>query len=143
MASRGFDDYFRDTIIVFPSLKIRSVLYTLLRHAPCALPCEAQGGVTMENKARAHAVISGRVQGVFFRMETKRAADGLGVFGWVKNQPDGTVEAVFEGDRERVEAVLDWCREGPPPADVTAVKVEWEDYTGEFKGFDINFAKWS
>ena len=97
----------------------------------------------MENKVRAHAIISGRVQGVFFRMETKRAADGLGVLGWVKNQLDGTVEAVFEGDRDRVEAVLDWCNEGPPPADVTAVKVEWEDYTGEFKGFDINFAKWS
>ena len=97
----------------------------------------------MENKVRAHAVISGRVQGVFFRMETKRAADGLGVFGWVKNQPDGTVEAVFEGDRDRVEAVLDWCREGPPGADVADVAVSWEDYTGDFKGFDINYAKWS
>ena len=63
----------------------------------------------MGNKARAHAIISGRVQGVFFRMETKRAANGLGVFGWVKNQPDGTVEAVFEGDRDRVDAIVDWC----------------------------------
>jgi len=97
----------------------------------------------MENKVRAHAIIRGRVQGVFFRMETKRAADGLGVFGWVKNQPDGTVEAVFEGDRDRVEAVLDWCREGPPGADVADVAVSWEDYTGDFKGFDINYAKWS
>jgi len=97
----------------------------------------------MENKARAHAIISGRVQGVFFRMETKRAADGLGVFGWVKNQPDGTVEAVFEGDRDRVDAIVDWCREGPPGADVADVTVSWEDYTGDFKRFDINYAKWS
>ena len=97
----------------------------------------------MGNKARAHAIISGRVQGVFFRMETKRAANGLGVFGWVKNQPDGTVEAVFEGDRDRVDAIVDWCREGPPGADVADVTVSCEDYTGDFKGFDINYAKWS
>jgi acylphosphatase len=97
----------------------------------------------MENKARAHVIISGRVQGVFFRMETKRAADGFGVFGWVKNLLDGNVEAVFEGDRDRVDAVLEWCREGPPSAEVSEVKVEREDYTGEFSGFNIDFAKWS
>ena len=97
----------------------------------------------MENKARAHVIISGRVQGVFYRMETKRAADGFGVFGWVKNLLDGTVEAVFEGERDRVDAIIDWCREGPPHADVTDVKVDWEDYTGGFRGFDIDFAKWS
>ena len=97
----------------------------------------------MENKARAHAIISGRVQGVFFRMETKRAADGFGVFGWVKNRLDGTVEAVFEGDSHRVDAILDWCREGPPAAKVTDVYIDWEDYTGEFSGFDIDFDTWS
>ena len=95
----------------------------------------------MENKARAHAVISGRVQGVFFRMETKKAADQLGVFGWVRNQLDGTVEAVFEADRDRVDAIIDWCREGPPIADVADVTVVWEDYTGEFNGFNINFTR--
>ena len=97
----------------------------------------------MENKARAHAIISGRVQGVFFRMETKRAADGFGVFGWVKNRLDGTVEAVFEGDSDRVDAILDWCREGPPAAKVTDVNIDWEDYVGEFTGFDIDFGTWS
>jgi len=97
----------------------------------------------MEEKARAHVIISGRVQGVFFRMETKRAAGEFGVFGWVKNQLDGTVEAVFEGDQDRVDAIVDWCRQGPPHADVTDVTVNWDDYTGEFKGFDINYAKWS
>jgi acylphosphatase len=97
----------------------------------------------MEIKARAHVIISGRVQGVFFRMETKRAAGEYGVFGWVKNQLDGTVEAVFEGDRDRVEAIIDWCRQGPPRADVSDVTLNWEDYTGEFKSFEINYDRWS
>lgn len=95
--------------------------------------------VTMEDKVRAHAIISGRVQGVFFRMETKRAADGFGVFGWVRNLRDGTVEAVFEGDRDRVDAVLEWCKEGPPHAKVADVDVTRDDYTGEFERFEITY----
>ena len=93
----------------------------------------------MENKVRAHAVISGRVQGVFFRVETKRAADGFGVFGWVRNRRDGTVEALFEGDQDRVDGVLEWCKEGPAHAQVFDVKVDWEDYAGEFSAFDVTY----
>ena len=93
----------------------------------------------MEKKVRVHAVISGRVQGVFFRVETKRAADGVGVFGWVKNLRNGKVEAVFEGDSERVDAVLEWCKEGPAHAQVSDVKIDWQDYTGEFTAFDITY----
>jgi acylphosphatase len=93
----------------------------------------------MEDKVRAHAIISGRVQGVFFRMETKRAADDCGVFGWVRNLRDGTVEAVFEGDRDRVDAVLEWCQEGPPHSRVVDVNVTWGNYTGEFEKFGINY----
>ncbi|MGD8211238.1 MAG: acylphosphatase [Desulfobacterales bacterium] len=93
----------------------------------------------MKDKVRAHAIISGRVQGVFFRMETKQAADRLGVFGWVKNQRDGTVEALFEGDQDKVNAVLEWCNQGPPSAKVTDVNVEWQDYAGEFSGFGITY----
>ena len=93
----------------------------------------------MENNVRAHVIISGRVQGVFFRVETKRAADGFGVFGWVRNQRDGTVEALFEGNREQVEAVLEWCKEGPAHASVTDVEVEWGDFTGEFGVFEITY----
>ena len=89
----------------------------------------------MENKVRAHAIVSGRVQGVFFRMETKRAADRLGVYGWVRNLKDGNVEAVFEGDQDRVQAVLDWCRQGPPSAAVTEVKATWHEHTGEYDAF--------
>ena len=98
-------------------------------------------GDIMEDKVRANAIISGRVQGVFFRMETKRAADRIGVRGWVRNLKDGTVEAVFEGERDRVDGVLAWCRQGPPQANVADVKVTWADYTGEFKGFDISFVR--
>ncbi len=93
----------------------------------------------MKNKVRVRSIISGRVQGVFFRVETKRAADGLGVFGWVKNRRDGTVEALFEGDQDRVDALLEWCKEGPAYARVSDVEVEWENYAGEFSAFDITY----
>ncbi|MBW2197672.1 MAG: acylphosphatase [Deltaproteobacteria bacterium] len=93
----------------------------------------------MENKVRAHAVISGRVQGVFFRLETKHASDGFGVFGWVRNKRDGTVEAMFEGSEKSVMSILEWCKKGPPIARVTNVDVTWEDYKGEFSGFDVTY----
>ena len=93
----------------------------------------------MEDKVRAHAVISGRVQGVFFRLETKHSADGFGVFGWVRNKRDGTVEAVFEGSEKSVMSILEWCKKGPPYAKVTHVDVKWEDYKGEFSSFEITY----
>ena len=93
----------------------------------------------MDDKARAHVIISGRVQGVFFRVETQRAADRIGVSGWVRNRSDGTVEAVFEGDRERVDAVLQWCKEGPAHSNVIDVNVSWSDYKGEFLSFEITY----
>ena len=74
----------------------------------------------MADNVRAHAIITGIVQGVFFRMETQRAAEQHNVVGWVRNRRDGSVEAVFEGDRKEVDAVLDWCREGPDRAIVHA-----------------------
>ena len=93
----------------------------------------------MAEKARAHAIITGIVQGVFFRMETQRAAERQGVVGWVRNRRDGSVEAVFEGERNQVNAMLNWCREGPARAVVHDVVVEWQEYTGEFGGFDITY----
>ena len=59
--------------------------------------------------------------------------------GWVRNKRDGTVEAMFEGDQDKVEAVLEWCNEGPPSAKVTDVNVQWQDYAGEFNRFDVSF----
>ena len=97
----------------------------------------------MDDKIRVHAIISGRVQGVFFRMETKRAANRFGVFGWVRNLRDGSVEAVFEGKKSQIDAILDWCRQGPANARVSDVDVEIETYSGdgEFNGFKIDFTR--
>jgi acylphosphatase len=91
----------------------------------------------MVENVRTRAVIHGRVQGVAFRIETQWAAARIGVSGWVRNRPDGTVEALFEGERARVEEMLAWCRRGPALARVTAVDVQWEDYRGESADFKI------
>lgn len=88
-------------------------------------------------KARAHIIIEGRVQGVFYRSNTKKMADKLGVKGWIRNLPDGRVEAVFEGEKEDIKKLLSWCWVGPPGAKVTNIEVEWEDYVEEFKEFSI------
>ena len=93
----------------------------------------------MEENIRIQATIRGRVQGVCFRMETRDAANQHGVTGWVRNKADGTVEAVFEGSRQRVQAVLDWCRQGPPLSRVEDVVVKNETFAGEFTGFDIRY----
>ena len=93
----------------------------------------------MSKKVRAHAIIIGRVQGVFFRMETKRAADSYEVLGWVKNRRDGTVEAVFEGNEENVIAILEWCKKGPRLADVEKVDVKFEDYKNEYNEFELRY----
>ena len=91
----------------------------------------------MNEKKAVHAIIRGRVQGVFFRMETRRAAERIGVNGWVRNRPDGTVEAVFEGESEKVDQAIDWCGKGPPMASVSDIVIDEIGYTGEYKDFSI------
>ncbi|MHA1239067.1 MAG: acylphosphatase [Candidatus Odinarchaeia archaeon] len=88
---------------------------------------------------RAHLYISGRVQGVFFRAYTQEVALDHNVSGWVRNLPDGRVEAVLEGKKVDVEKVINFCRRGPPSARVEDVQVTWEPYKGEFKGFEIRY----
>jgi len=88
-------------------------------------------------KTRAHVFVSGRVQGVFFRAETKYEADKRKVNGWVRNLPDGTVEAVFEGEKDSTNELIEFCKKGPPRARVENIKVIWEDYSGEFEDFKI------
>ncbi len=90
-------------------------------------------------KKRVHVYISGRVQGVWFRAYTKEEAERLGLKGWVRNLPDGRVEAVFEGDEEAVEAMVRWCQVGSPHSKVTGVEVQEEPYTGEFSDFRIRY----
>jgi acylphosphatase len=89
--------------------------------------------------ARAHVFVSGYVQGVFFRSKTQREAERRNVKGWVRNLPDGRVEAVFEGEEKAVKALVEFCRRGPSGAEVTNVDVEWESYEGEFDAFRIKY----
>jgi acylphosphatase len=90
-------------------------------------------------KVRARVVIEGRVQGVFFRHQTQEMAFRLGVKGRVKNRRDGCVEAVFEGDQERVDQIIQWCHQGPSEAKVAKVHLNWEIYTGEFEDFSVTY----
>ena len=89
------------------------------------------------SKVCAELNIKGRVQGVFFRQSTRETAVRLGLTGWVRNCPDGSVKAVFEGDRRAVDAAVEWCRVGPAAAVVEEVEVKWTDFPGEFGGFGI------
>lgn len=90
----------------------------------------------MPERSRAHVHVSGRVQGVYFRSTTREMARGHGVEGWVKNLADGRVEAVFEGEPDAVEALIDFSHEGPDRARVDAVDIEYEDPEG-LEGFTI------
>lgn len=88
-------------------------------------------------KARAHAYVSGRVQGVFFRSSVADLAESLGVAGWVRNLSDGRVETLLEGEKESVEKVVEFCRRGPPGAHVRDFEVKWEQWRNEFPDFRI------
>ena len=86
-----------------------------------------------------HVVISGRVQGVFFRAYTRETAMTLNLTGWVRNLYDGSLEAVFEGGDTNVQSMLEWCKKGPPHAVVRHVDASEEPYTGEFRDFRITY----
>ena len=91
------------------------------------------------NNVRVHLIIKGRVQGVWFRESTRREAAELGVFGWVGNRPDRTVEVVAEGPEAQVKELVAWCNQGPPVARVDGVHETWEEWKGGFESFDIVF----
>jgi acylphosphatase len=80
--------------------------------------------------------VRGRVQGVFFRDSTQRRAEAAGVAGWIANRPDGAVEAVFEGEADAVEELVEFCRRGPSRAEVASVDVEEEQPEG-LTGFEV------
>jgi len=88
-----------------------------------------------QEQIRAHVFVSGRVQGVGYRYSTMDEAQRLGVNGWVRNLPDGRVEAVFEGSRTVVEEIIRWCHKGPSAAVVKEVAVEYEELEG-LRGFE-------
>lgn len=85
----------------------------------------------MSEPVRARVFVSGMVQGVFFRYEVARRSQTRGVSGWVRNLPDGRLEAVFEGSPESVESMVRWCHEGPRHARVDSVETVWEEPLGE------------
>ncbi len=89
--------------------------------------------------SRVQARINGLVQGVCYRMNTVRTAESLGLTGWVRNCPDGSVELVAEGDRAQLEQLIQWCRRGPSFSEVDRVEESWEEAKGEFPGFTIRY----
>lgn len=89
-------------------------------------------------KSRLHLKIFGTVQGVFFRVQTEEAVARIGdITGYVCNLPDGSVECIAEGEKEKLEELLAWCRHGPDGAIVEKIEEKWEEYIGEFKEFEI------
>jgi acylphosphatase len=88
-------------------------------------------------KVRAHVYVSGRVQGVFFRGTVQERAEQLGLTGWVRNLPDGRVEALFEGEPGKVREMVRWCEEGPSHATVESVVAEFETPAEDLQGFEV------
>ncbi len=126
----------------------------VVEHRSTLLACRAESGAwtgrrvatvapvssaarSQDPRIRRHVIVSGRVQGVFFRDSTQHEARRLGVDGWVRNLDDGTVEAVFEGDVSAVEAMLDFCRGGPERARVDRLEVEATQPLENLAGFEV------
>lgn len=84
-----------------------------------------------------HCRVSGVVQGVFFRASAREQARSLGLVGWVRNLPDGRVEVLACGEESRLEAMLDWLREGPPHANVSGVDFEWQEPDSDYVDFEV------
>jgi len=93
----------------------------------------------MKEKVGAHILVSGIVQGVFFRANTAEKARELSLLGWVKNLPDGRVEAVFEGEKEKIEEIIDWLKSHPGMSKVEKVEVDWQEAKGDFENFEIRY----
>jgi len=88
-------------------------------------------------KVNKHVIISGRVQGVFFRASTKQKAEQLGITGWVRNTSDGKVEAIFQGGENKVKEMIDWCYHGPPLSRIDNIEIEDISYNNKYDFFSI------
>ena len=91
----------------------------------------------MPQQVQYHVTVYGRVQGVFFRAETKREADRLTITGWVRNLADGSVEAVIQGEKNNIDRMITWLKQGPPQSRVDEVRLEKSDSCSDFTAFDI------
>ncbi len=110
--------------------------WSIVLRRPGRLGAEAARAGILAAVERIHVWISGSVQGVFFRYETRQRARARGLAGWVRNLPDGRVEAVFEGHGDAVNEMVRWCHHGPDGAYVTGVEVRAEDAEG-LRSFDV------
>ncbi len=90
-------------------------------------------------KKKVYVIISGKVQGVWFRAHTKNKAKELGINGWVKNTDDGKVEAIFEGDENNIYKILEWCSKGPLDASVSKIEIFNKKYSKEYNDFSIKY----
>ena len=90
-------------------------------------------------KSNVHVIISGRVQGVWFRQSTKQKAEQLGLTGWVRNTSGGNVEAVFEREENLIQEMITWCKQGPPLAKVENVQIKNLCPTNAFDSFSIKY----
>jgi acylphosphatase len=93
----------------------------------------------MSEAKRVRIRIHGRVQGVFYRHNAAQKAERFGVKGWVRNHPDGSVEALLEGKEQAIQQMIKWCKEGPSGAIVEKMDLTWEPYKGEFHNFQIRY----
>jgi len=91
----------------------------------------------MDQAQQARFVILGRVQGVWYRASTQERAVGLGLRGWVRNLPDGRVEVLAQGPADRIQALIDWCYQGPPLARVERIDVDWQPLDEPYPSFAI------
>ncbi len=86
---------------------------------------------------RANVIVTGLVQGVFYRANTVEIAQSFTLTGWIKNNPNGSVEAIFEGDERSIMDMIEWCGKGPSSARVENVNVTWNEYKNEFSDFTV------
>jgi acylphosphatase len=89
--------------------------------------------------SRAQVRFVGKVQGVFFRANTERKAIELGLVGWVMNFEDGSVRAIFEGPKDKIKEIIEWCSKHIPYAKVKDIELSWESYSNEFDNFEIKY----
>ena len=90
-------------------------------------------------KSRVHIFVSGKVQGVFFRENTRKKAAEFRLSGFVRNLQNGKVEAIFEGKKEKIEKIIQWIKKGPETVQIKNIEINWQNYQGEFKSFEIRY----
>ena len=95
----------------------------------------------MSEKAKVHIFVSGLVQGVFFRSETENKAKELDLFGWVRNLADDRVEILAEGEKEKLEKLIEWTKKGSDSAKVDGLEIDWQEYKGEFRDFETRYGE--